>query len=406
MCKNTSISLEFFNDYQIGDFFLATPERTLLGKGSFYNIFCKNKKDNSSEFLAEQVLAAFKSAKEHGFSNPVVVGAIPFDYKKGARLIVPEKMKISPPLRFDSGVASISPVLSGFEVIPEPEPSKYMDGVEKGLQYIASGQLSKIVLSRTLQLTSHESVDIHQLLYNLLRHNPHGYTFAVNLSDNVSDESNSKSTLKKMKTLIGASPELLISKSGLQLTANPLAGSRPRSENPATDQRLAEELLSSAKDLHEHAVVVRAVAAALKPFCRTLEVPDKPSLVCTDTIWHLSSKITGEIKASSVSSLELALALHPTPAVCGTPTDQAREAIYKIESFDRNYFTGVIGWCDANGDGEWVVTIRCAEAEGNSMRLYAGAGVVSGSNPKGELMETAVKFRTMLSAMGIEKEEI
>lgn len=160
-------------------------------------------------------------------------------------------------------------------------------------------------------------------------------------------------------------------------------------------------MLSSAKDLHEHAVVADAVAAALRPFCRTLDVPEKPSLIKTETMWHLSSVIKGELSDPSVTALELAAALHPTPAVCGTPTDLAREAILSIEPFDRDFFTGMVGWCDDAGDGEWIVTIRCAEAEERSLRLYAGAGVVAGSKPEDELQETSAKFRTMLRAMGV-----
>lgn len=395
-CKSNSILLgkQLFDDYQAGDFFLATPERTLLGKGAFYKISCKNEKESRSESLTEHVRIAFNHAKNHGFSNPIVAGAVPFDYKNQVRLIVPDNMNVSPPLQFDSGSPLKVPGTSGYKIKSVPEPSQYMEGVEKGLKYIESGNLSKIVLSRTLHLASKESVDTCQLLYNLAQHNTHGYTFAVDLSENDSDT----------KTLMGASPELLISKSGPYLTANPLAGSSPRSKDPAKDRQFAEKLLSSPKDLHEHEVVVRAVAAALKPFCRTLEVPDRPSLISTETIWHLSSKITGEIADPSVSSLKLALALHPTPAVCGTPTELARKAIYGIEPFDREFFTGIVGWCDANGDGEWVVTIRCAEIEECSMRLFAGAGVVPGSKPEEELKETGVKFRTMLAAMGLEEE--
>ncbi|MNW45467.1 Isochorismate synthase DhbC [compost metagenome] len=165
-------------------------------------------------------------------------------------------------------------------------------------------------------------------------------------------------------------------------------------------------MLASAKDLHEHAVVIDAVAAALSPYCRKLEVPSQPSLIKTNTMWHLSTEIYGELKSTSTSSLELAMALHPTPAVCGTPTKLAREAIQEIEPFDRNLFTGMVGWCHENGDGEWIVTIRCAEIEDRNMVLYAGAGVVAGSTAESELAETSAKFRTMLEAMGLDSEPL
>ena len=201
------------------------------------------------------------------------------------------------------------------------------------------------------------------------------------------------------KTLIGASPELLVSRHGMQVISNPLAGSRPRSDDPVEDKRRAEELLSSPKDLHEHAVVVEAVAAA--PILSYITCSEKPSVIHSEAMWHLSTEVKGELKNPNTSSLELAIALHPTPAVCGTPMEEAREAIQQIEPFDREFFTGMLGWSDLNGDGEWIVTIRCAEVQENTLRLYAGAGVVAESKPEDELAETSAKFQTMLKALGL-----
>ncbi|WP_142334774.1 isochorismate synthase DhbC, partial [Bacillus pseudomycoides] len=274
-----------------------------------------------------------------------------------------------------------------------PSPQGYMEGVQKGVEAIKNGDLKKIVLSRSLVVSTSEKIDIQKLLYNLALHNKHGYTFAVDLPNS---EEEVKNNYLSKRTLIGASPELLVCKSGSQVISNPLAGSRPRSKDPIEDKRRADELLSSPKDLYEHAVVIEAVAEALRPYCHTLHVPEKPSLVNSETMWHLSTEIKGELLDKSVSSLELALALHPTPAVCGTPTDEARETIKAIEPFDREFFTGMLGWNDFNGDGEWIVTIRCAEVEDNSLRLFAGAGIVSESRPEDELAETGAKFRTML----------
>ena len=121
-------------------------------------------------------------------------------------------------------------------------------------------------------------------------------------------------------------------------------------------------------------------------------------------MWHLSTEIRGELIDPSISSLALAVALHPTPSVCGSPTALAREAIQEIEPFDRGFYTGLVGWCDASGDGEWIVTIRCAVAENQSLNLYAGAGVVAESSAEAELQETSAKFRTMLHAMGLNQE--
>lgn len=203
------------------------------------------------------------------------------------------------------------------------------------------------------------------------------------------------------RTLIGASPELLISRRGTTIIANPLAGSEPRSADAQIDQARAEQLLESAKDRREHALVIEAVVEALRPFCRELRVPSEPSLINTPTMWHLSTLIEGELSDETTSSIDLALALHPTPAVCGYPRHAARKAIAEIEAYDRGLFTGMVGWCDDSGDGEWVVTIRCAEVASHSIRLYAGAGVIAGSSPEKELAETGAKFNTMLNALGI-----
>jgi isochorismate synthase len=153
-------------------------------------------------------------------------------------------------------------------------------------------------------------------------------------------------------------------------------------------------------------VVVESVAEALRPFCRTLTVPDRPSLVGTSAVWHLSTQITGELIDPGISALRLACALHPTPAVCGTPPELARRTIAALEPFDRGFYAGAIGWCDAEGDGQWVVGIRCAElfepvGARPSMTLYSGAGIMPASQPALELAETSAKFQTLLRAMGL-----
>ncbi len=175
----------------------------------------------------------------------------------------------------------------------------------------------------------------------------------------------------------------------------------PRSADLGEDVRRAAALLESPKDLQEHAFVVDAIHAALAPYCRDLVVPERPTLVRTAAMWHLATTITGELIDPAVSALELAVAMHPTPAVCGSPTPLAREAIRGIEPFDRGLYTGMVGWGDADGDGEWVVTLRCAEADERTLRVFAGAGVVAESRPESELAETSAKFRTFLDAAGV-----
>jgi len=273
-------------------------------------------------------------------------------------------------------------------VEPHPAPEEYERYVARAVSRLHEGDLRKVVLARTLRVTLEEPVNVRALLTNLLRDNTHGYTYAVNLPSG--------------SALVGASPELLLSRSGPLVVANPLAGTLARDPDPVRDRRNADALLASAKDQDEHVVVVEAVVEALRPFCRRLDVAAAPSLVATPAVWHLSTRITGELIDTGVSALRLASALHPTPAVCGTPADHARRTIAELEPFDRGFYAGAVGWCDANGDGQWVVAIRCAEVADSSLCLYSGAGIMPASQPHLELAETSAKFRTLLRAMGLE----
>lgn len=250
------------HEYQPGAFFLASPHRVLLAKG-ICEIVPEADGQNQMETLSGRIAEALRQAKQSGQSRPLVVGAVPFDQVKAARLVVPEEVRWSGPLQFDHEEKE-QQAGHTYHIKPVPEPEDYKNGVEQGLTRIADGTLSKIVLSRSLHLTSPEPIQTDELLRHLAQHNSHGYTFAANVS--------SQEETSPRRTLLGASPELLVSRMGTQVVSNPLAGSRPRSNDPVEDQRRAAELLSSAKDLHEHAVVADAVAAALRPFCRTLEV--------------------------------------------------------------------------------------------------------------------------------------
>jgi isochorismate synthase len=160
-------------------------------------------------------------------------------------------------------------------------------------------------------------------------------------------------------------------------------------------------LAASAKDQREHAFVVDAMATALAPLCSDLDVPATPGLTQTPNMWHLGTRIVGSVREPATTALDLAVALHPTPAVCGTPTADAREFILTNEG-DRGFYAGAVGWCDSAGDGEWMVGIRCAElsADGRTIRASAGGGIVSDSDPQLELAETSAKLRTILSALG------
>ncbi|MFE3474532.1 MULTISPECIES: isochorismate synthase DhbC [unclassified Streptomyces] len=370
--------------YAPGDHFLATPGRTLLARGTGRRV------PHDERPLTERVDATLAEAVAAGQESPVVIGAIPFDHTAPAALHIPATVRSAPPLASDPLIAlpAGSSATADWRIRPVPEPEVYGEGVAAAVARMWRGEFSKVVLARTLELASDAPLDLPAMLQRLARRDPSGYTFALPTGP--------------ARTLIGASPELLVSRRGNQVVSNPLAGSTPRSDDLAEDVRRAATLLESVKDLHEHAVVVDAVHQALAPHCTDMTVPARPTLIRTATMWHLSTTVTGTLTSPDTSALDLAMALHPTPAVCGTPTQTARQVIAETEPFDRGFFTGVVGWGNAEGDGEWVVTIRCAEAEERTLRLYAGAGVVAASEPEAETAETGAKFRTFLSAVGAE----
>lgn len=423
-------ALHLLEQYREGtSFFWSSPQHTLLAQGeqirwSAIEVSEANKADSmgavsvteqkrneETQLFINRMGQLMEKARQLGQTKPIVVGAIPFDpIHSSAELFVPETVQWAEPLSPDlRALVEKHPAAVGCEVREEPAGAVFQQSVNNVLMDLNQGGLHKVVLSRTLHVTSQTFVDTHQLLRNLFRDNTHGYTFAVPMTKlsqstvNITTDKRTDVEAEKEthRTYIGASPELLVTRKGSKVRANPLAGSAARSEDPAEDRRRAEALLASAKDRHEHAIVIEAVAEALRPLCKQLSVPEEPSLIQTRTMWHLSTEIHGELADVNTSSLELAFALHPTPAICGTPVQAARGAISEQEPFERGLFTGMVGWCDSDGDGEWAVTIRCAEVEGKTLKLFAGAGIVAGSTAEAELAETSVKFRTMLLAMGL-----
>ncbi|HET9140626.1 isochorismate synthase [Actinophytocola sp.] len=366
-------------DYHPGSFFLATPERALLATGVRDTLT-----EPDPDELATRVTKLLADS-----DVPVAVGALPFDPADSPHVVLPRTVRWAGPPR--AGVPRAPVTAPDCVVEPVPAPEEYQRSVARAVSALTGGALRKVVLARTLRLTMAEPVTIRSLLANLVRDNAHGYTYAVDLPR--------ASTVHR--TLVGASPELLMRRSGQVVTANPIAGTLARDPDPVQDRRNAEALLASAKDQDEHLVVVDAVVSALRPFCRKLTVAAEPSLVSTPAVWHLSTQVTGELVDPGISALRLACALHPTPAVCGTPDDLARATIAELEPFDRGFYAGAVGWCDATGDGEWAVAIRCAEVRDRTMQLYAGAGIMPASQPHLELAETSAKFQTLLRAMGL-----
>ncbi|HAD92702.1 isochorismate synthase, partial [Salmonella bongori] len=230
------------------------------------------------------------------------------------------------------------------------------------------------------------AVDSGALLERLVAQNPVSYNFHVPLADG--------------GVLLGASPELLLRKEGERFSSLPLAGSARRQPDDVLDREAGNRLLASEKDRHEHELVTQAMKQILRDRSSELRLPSSPQLITTPTLWHLGTPFEGKANADE-NALTLACLLHPTPALSGFPHQVAKKLIAELEPFDRELFGGIVGWCDAEGNGEWVVTIRCAKLHGNQVRLFAGAGIVPASSPVGEWRETGVKLSTMLNVFGL-----
>ena len=262
-------------------------------------------------------------------------------------------------------------------------PEHYEGAVARALELIAAGQIEKIVLAREVEVRAPREHDV-AAVFDVLRGSFGGcYVYAVGRGD---------------ASFIGASPELLIRADGLRASTIALAGSAGRSADATLDEHLGERLLQSAKDRHEHAVVAEWIERALREHALWVTAPAEPQVVRIANIQHLATPIRAQL-AKPIGAIALAGLLHPTPAV-GAQPKAALPLIAALEGIDRGWYAGPVGWCDANGDGEFCVALRCALVDGRLARCYAGVGVVAGSDQAAELAETEVKLAALLPILG------
>jgi menaquinone-specific isochorismate synthase len=256
--------------------------------------------------------------------------------------------------------------------------------VAAAVERIRAGRLQKVVLARDLYASAPGLIDERLLLDRLAARYPDCYTFACG-------------------GLVGATPELLIKRQDAQISSLVLAGTAPRGDDPSRDAAFGAALLASAKDTEEHGYAAAGVRQSLAPLCDQLTVAPRPALLRLANVQHLATAISGRLAVrhdgTSPSVLALADALHPTAAVCGTPTETAMELIRELEGMDRGRYAGPVGWVDSAGNGEWCIALRCAEVDGTRARLFAGGGIVADSDPESELAEAQAKFRPMQSAL-------
>lgn len=332
-------------------------------------------------------------------SGPVAFGALPFDRQAPATLVVPSVLfgrteegarwvttvggsadAPADPMGFAAAAPSAATLPRELTVRAGRDAADWVRAVGAATERIRAGELTKVVLARELCCEGDEPIDPVALLRRLRSLHPAALTFAVD-------------------GFVGASPELLVSRVGDVVRAQPMAGTTPRTGEPQADQRRAAELLASEKNRTEHQITIDMVHDTLLPWCSFLDIEPTPSVVAAGPVQHLATVLEGRLSHPSAPVLDLVAALHPTPAVGGWPRHPALALIDELEGADRGRYAGPVGWTDATGNGAWAVGIRSVQLEGRVARLFAGVGVVADSDPLAELEETRSKAQAMLGPL-------
>jgi menaquinone-specific isochorismate synthase len=344
-------------------------------------------------------VTTFLGSIEHvgpdGAPVPVAIGCLPYARGAAAEFVVPQVVVRAAPdgRRWITTIDDADlddlvprerprPSASAYTIDPVTPTDTYLAAVVAARQAVRDGLVTKAVIAREIALASDQPIDVHGVLHRLTATFGSSYRFSVD-------------------GLVGASPELLVEVEGRTVRSHPLAGTAPRTGNPANDAEIARALVASTKNQVEHRVVIDVVHDTLLPWCSYLDWEPEPSIVAVANVQHLGTQIEGRLSAPAPSVLELARALSPTPALGGHPRDAALALIADVEHVERDRYGGTVGWVDARGDGTWAVAIRCAQLspDRRRARLHAGGGIVAGSDPLAELAETQAKFQAMLSAL-------
>ena len=329
---------------------------------------------------------------------PIVLAAFDFESSRPTRCFVPDQVLLryqdgsgilvrqKPDPEEDKGSKYQKAVLSTpnppeeFHLSSSTSHSDFKDLITKAVSKIVAGEFDKVVLARAITISADRKFQPSVILERLNSLFPSCAIFSVG-------------------GFVGASPELLIKKSGSLIKAKPLAGTTGRSGDEKSDNDAIEKLLNSEKNQEEHGFVVKEILSSLAKYCKEISTSPKPEIVSLRNVCHLATDISGLLIDAEISILDLVRAVHPTPAVAGFPTLQAKQAISEFENFSRGKYAGAVGWFDGIGDGEWFVGIRSAQLEGKTAKIMAGVGIVKDSNPESELIETQLKFQAMLSAI-------
>jgi len=346
----------------------------------------------------QQILAEFTIQNNvHGIgTGPILFTSFAFDPKDTSELIIPKII-----IGQRNGKSWITwigdqkqPDIRKIEISSQSgqitwangtvEEEKWRNQVSKAIDAIKSGRLEKVVLARDLKANSTTKIDLNNLLQKLEIEYPSTWVFLVD-------------------GLVGATPELLVRLNKSLITSRVLAGTIQKTGNEDRDLALAASLAKSSKDLEEHEYAVKSVADSLAPFCSSTNVPESPFVLHLSNVMHLATDVTGVLNDSAKQAdiFTLIENLHPTAAVCGTPTNVAKKLISELETMNRSRYAGPVGWIDAQGDGEIAIALRCGElSDGNkSIRIFAGCGIVAGSDPITEYAESQAKLMPMRTAL-------
>lgn len=330
-------------------------------------------------------------------SGPVAIASLVFDpAASGSVVVVPRVVLgrregrawltvVTPPGAVQVPVlrrrpSAVSTRVATRVVAPVPEERAWQGAVEEAVRRLRHGELEKVVLARALDLAADAAIDVRVPAARLAARFPGCYTYVCD-------------------GLVGASPELLVRRMGRHAESLVLAGSTPRGATDDEDARLSAALLSSAKDRHEHRLAVESVREVLASLARDVDGAEEPQLLRLANLHHLATHLEAWLPTPAPSALALAGALHPTAAVGGTPRPTALDLIRALEAAPRGRYAGPVGWVDSNGDGEFALALRCAQVDGASARLWAGAGIVAESVPEAEVAETSVKLDAALDAL-------
>lgn len=275
-----------------------------------------------------------------------------------------------------------SPATNNYRIAAAVDTAHYLSAVAAARDAVRNGSIDKAVIARPVDVIADEPFDIHAVLRRLDTAFGQTYRFSIN-------------------GFVGASPELLVEVRGDIVRSRPLAGTTRTTGDDATDARLAADLLASEKNRIEHRAAMEMVRDTLLPYCSYLDWTPEPDIVKVANVQHLASFAEGRLSGTGTDVGTLLLDLQPTPAVGGHPREAALDLIESVEGFTRGLYGGAVGWIDAQGDGVWAVSLRCAEFSDDRRvaRIVAGGGIVADSDPHAELAETQAKMQAMLSAL-------